>query len=184
MSVQDYFELERSNMEARYEYIDGYAYMLAGGTADHATIGGNVYAELRALLRRSPCRAYNSDMKVRLAEERFVFPDVSVSCDPRDRGTIDIVESPRLAVEVLSPSTQGYDRGEKARYYRACPTIEEYVLIEAQQQAVEVYRREKDFWKLYAFGPGDTVILASLNVKVPISAIYENTTVGASYADK
>jgi Uma2 family endonuclease len=175
MSVQDYLDLDRRSIETRYEFIDGYAYMLAGGTANHSTISGNVYAELRALLRGSPCRVYNSDMKVRLSETRYVYPDVSVSCNPQDRGTVDTLQSPRLVVEVLSASTEGYDRGRKARYYRACPTIEEYVLIDSQQQAIEVYRRERDFWKLYAFGPGAQVVLTSLGVSISTAAIYENT---------
>lgn len=175
MSVEDYLALERNSVEARYEFIDGYAYMLAGGTADHSTISINMTSLLNNLLRGSPCRVYNSDLKVRLSQRRYVYPDASVSCDQRDRGSIDTVQFPRLIVEVLSSSTEAYDRGRKFAFYRACPTVQEYVLVDTQRQAVEVYRRKADtLWTLHPFGPGDQVELASLSLSFPIAALYEN----------
>src|SRR2546421_3756307 len=175
MSVEEYLELDRNSLDTRYEYIDGYVYMLAGGTADHSTIGINVITLLHRLLHSSSCRVYNSDLRVRLSKKRFVYPDVTVSCDPRDRGKIDIVEYPSLIVEVLSPSTEGYDRGRKFSYYRACPVLQEYVLIDAQRQAVEVFRREtENLWTLHPFGPGDTIELTSIGVSFLIDAVYEN----------
>jgi Uma2 family endonuclease len=175
MSVEDYLTLDRASVEARYEYIDGSVYMLAGGTADHSTISINLTSLLHSLLRSSQCRVYNSDLKVRLSQRRFVYPDASVSCDQRDRGSIDIVQFPRLIVEVLSSSTEAYDRGRKFAYYRACPTVQEYILVDPQRQAVEVYRRQADtLWTLHPFGPGDRVELASLNLSFPIAALYEN----------
>jgi Uma2 family endonuclease len=177
MSVEDYFTLDRSSIEARYEYIDGYATMMSGGTADHSTISINVTSLLRTLLRGGPCRVYNSDMRVRLSETRYVYPDASVSCNEHDRGTIETVLFPRLIVEVLSPSTEAYDRGRKFGYYRACPTVEEYVLIDTQLSAVDVYRRASAaLWTFHPFGPGDQIELACLNVAFPISALYENVT--------
>src|SRR5215467_12130056 len=74
MSVAEYFRLEETNPDTRYEYLDGYVYMMAGGSANHATIGGNIYAILKSLLRGGPCRAYNSDMKVRASETRYFHP--------------------------------------------------------------------------------------------------------------
>ncbi|HEY6407275.1 MAG TPA: Uma2 family endonuclease [Ktedonobacteraceae bacterium] len=177
MSIEDYLALDRSSVDARYEYIDGYAYMMSGGTLDHSTISINIISLLRSSLRDGPCRIYNSDARVRLSEGRYVYPDASVSCDERDRGAGDMVLSPRLVVEVLSPSTEAYDRGQKFIYYRTCPTIEEYVLIETKLQAVDVYRRASaTLWTLHLFGPGDRVELASLNIVFPISALYDNVT--------
>ena len=184
MSVEDYLTLDRASVEARYEYIDGYVYMLAGGTADHSTMSINLTSLLHSLLRSSPCRVYNSDLKVRLSQRRFVYPDASVSCDQRDRGSIDIVQFPRLIVEVLSSSTEAYDRGRKFAYYRACPTVQEYVLVDTQQQAVEVYRRQADtLWTLHPFGPGDQVELASLSLSFPIAALYENVELPEDTSD-
>ena len=125
MSVEEYLVLDRESQDGRYEYIDGYAYMMAGGSANHATISGNIYAILKSLLRGSSCRAYNSDMKVHVSEKRYFHPDVTVTCDPRDRGTVDFIQSPRLVIEVLSASTEAYDRGRKLQWYLACPSIEE-----------------------------------------------------------
>jgi Uma2 family endonuclease len=175
MRVEDYLELDRSSIETRYEYIDGYVTMLAGGTLDHATIGANIISILRRLLRGSPCRVFTSDARVRLSRTRYVYPDVSVSCDEQDRGQSDIVQSPRLVVEVLSPSTEGYDRGRKFGYYRECLSIQEYLLIDAQRPMIEVYRREKhDLWILRAFRLDDEVELVNLGVHFPVSAIYED----------
>src|SRR5579864_2535033 len=96
MSVEDYLALDRSSLDARYEFIDVHVYMLAGGTADHSTISINMMSLLHNHLRGGPCRVYNADMRVRLTESRYVFPDVSVSCDERDRGKVDILQYPRL----------------------------------------------------------------------------------------
>ncbi|HEY7356832.1 MAG TPA: Uma2 family endonuclease [Ktedonobacterales bacterium] len=175
MSVEDYLTLDRSSLEVRYEFVDGYAYMLAGGTANHSVIAVNITSVIHSLLLDGPCRIFNSDLRVRLAETRYVYPDATVSCDGRDRGQAETIQYPRLAIEVLSPSTEAYDRGRKFGYYRACPTMQEYVLVDAQRQAIEVYRRESDsLWTLHPFGPEDEVELASLGVRFPIAAAYRD----------
>jgi Uma2 family endonuclease len=177
ISVEDYLTLDRNSVDARYEYIDGYAYLTSGGTLNHSTISINITSLLRNSLRGSSCRVYNSDARVCLSESRYVFPDASVSCDERDRGTGDTVYFPRLIVEVLSPSTEAYDRGKKFVYYRACPTIEEYVLVDTQLQAVDVYRRATDtLWTLHLFEAGDQVELTSLGISFAMSDIYEYVT--------
>lgn len=175
MSVEDYFALDSNSSEARYEFIDGYAYMLAGGTADHAIISANVIQALGNRLSNGTCRVYTSDMKVRISEKRYVYPDISVSCDSRDRGKINTLHNPYLIIEILSPSTEAYDRGMKSSYYRACTSIQEYVLIDTQRQTVEVYRRDQaPFWKFSAFEAGSQVELTSLDISIPMSAIYKN----------
>jgi Uma2 family endonuclease len=176
MSVEEYLQLDR-NSEARYEFIDGHVYMLAGGTANHSIISANIIREFSTSLRGSSCRVYTSDMRVCISETRYVYPDASVSCDLRDRGTVDILRYPRLVIEVLSPSTEAYDRGKKFGYYRTCPTIQEYALVDSQRPVVEVFRRERNnFWVYHAFEPGDEVELVSLGVNLSVSAIYEDVT--------
>ena len=175
MSVDEYLQLDRSSIETRYEYIDGYVSMLASGTLDHATIGANIISILRHSLRGTPCRVFTSDARVRLSSTRFVYPDASVSCDEQDRGQNDNLQSPRLVVEVLSPSTEGYDRGRKFGFYRECPTIQEYLLIDAQRPMLEVYRRERhDLWILRAYRLDEDVELTNLGVRFPVSAVYED----------
>jgi len=174
MSVEEYFELEENNPDTRYEYFDGYVYMMSGGSANHATISGNIYAILRNFLRGSPCLAYNSDMKVRVSEKRYFHPDVTVSCDPRDRGTAYFIQSPRLIVEVLSPSTEARDRGRKLQYYLACPSIEEYLLVDARSMRIEIYRKEQTKWIYDAFEADDEVELTSLGIRFPVAYAYED----------
>jgi Uma2 family endonuclease len=182
MSVEEYLQLDRNSVDKRYEYIDGYVTMMSGGTLDHATIGANVISILRGLLRGSSCRVFTSDARVRLSEERYVYPDATVSCAKEDRGQSDIVQQPRFIVEVLSPSTEGYDRGQKFAYYRDCPTIQEYLVIDAQRPMVEIYRREKHgFWLLRAFHLEEHVDLNSLGVRFPVAAIYEDVTFPPPY---
>jgi len=175
MSVEEYFELDRNSKDARYEYIDGHVRMLAGRTLNHSTISLNIASLLLGLLRGGPCHVYNADAKVRLSESRYVLPDVSVSCDERDRGEIDVVHSPRVIIEVISPSTEGYDRGEKFAHYRKCSTIQEYVLISTQYPSIEVFKRTKNpFWTYHIFEMGDDVALISIDVHFAVTDVYEN----------
>lgn len=92
MSVQEYLALEHESINVRYEYIDGHIDMMAGGTANQATISINIISLLHNLLRDGPCRVYNSDLRVRLSATRYVYPDASVTCDARDRGRVDTVQ--------------------------------------------------------------------------------------------
>ena len=173
---EEYLKLDR-NSPVRYEYLDGHAYALAGGTLDHSTICVNLVSLLHPLLQESPCRVYNSDARVRLSATRYVYPDLSISCEAQDRGVTDILTSPRVVIEVLSPGTEEYDRGNKFSYYRECPTLQEYVLVASERKAVEVFRRQEDSrWALNAFGPGDTpgdtIELATINARFSLDAVY------------
>jgi Uma2 family endonuclease len=175
MSIDEYLDLDRRSSETRYEYSDGYVRMLAGGTPDHAKIAANVIGVLYGVLEGSSCSVYTSDVRVCLAKTRYVYPDVSVSCDARDQEQEEMIQYPCLIVEVLSPSTEAYDRGRKLAFYRQCPSIREYVLVDSQRQTVEVFRREKNTcWTYHAFGPGDDVEVASLGVRFPLVKLYRN----------
>ncbi len=178
VTVEEYFELDRNARDVRYEYLDGKVYMQAGGSANHSIISGNVFAFLRNALRGSPCQAFNSDMRVRLTKTRYVLPDVSVSCDQRDRGEVDLMEAPRVVVEVLSLNTENVDRGEKFTAYREHPAIQEYVLVNTRYLAVEIYRRQKkNLWTYQVLEIDDDLELTSINVRIPVSAIYEDAII-------
>ncbi len=174
MSVEEYFALEENDPDTCYEYIDGYVYMMSGGSANHATISGNIYALLKSFLRGGPCRVYNSDVKVRVSEKRYFHPDVTVTCDPRDRGTTDFIQSPRLVVKVLSPNTEIHDRGRKLQYYLACPSIEQYLLVEYRSLRIETYRKEQNKWIYDAFNAEDKVELPTLGIRFPVVVAYED----------
>jgi Uma2 family endonuclease len=176
MSVEDYLILNRNSKDTRYEYLDGEIRMLAGGSPDHSIIIANLTAAIKGSLKGSQCRVYNSDLQLRLSEKRYVFPDVTISCDERDRNQKEMIRHPRVVVEVLSPTTEATDRGKKAAYYRACPTIQEYMMVDSEEVFVEVHRREEERWTINTFEPGDTIILESLGIRFPIEDAYEGTS--------
>lgn len=188
MTVDEWRELERNNHDIKYEYIDGQVYAMSGGSLAHGRIGSNAIRAIEDALaaRSKPCDVYNSDVAVRLSPTRYTYPDVSVTCDERDRSAPDKVDvqAPRLIIEVLSDSTEAYDRGRKFGLYRACPTVQEYVLVATRYQAVEVYRRTPQGWTTYqAYRPGDEVELTSLEVYFPFAALYRSAGVSEAADD-
>lgn len=188
MTVDEWRELERTSHDIKYEYIDGYVYAMSGGSLAHSRIGLNVGSILESALtaKGSACYVYNSDAATRVSESRYTYPDASVSCDERDRPTRDKTEvlSPRVVIEVLSDSTEAYDRGRKFILYRSCPTLQEYIIVTTRYQAVEVYRRTAQGWTNYQFyGPGDEIELTSLGIHVSVSSLYRNAGVPETIED-
>lgn len=176
MEVEDYLILNRSSSSIRYEYLDGEIKMLAGGTPDHSIIIANLTAAIKGSLKGSQCRVYNSDVQLQLSETRYVYPDITVSCDQRDRNQKEAIHFPRVVVEVLSPTTAANDRGRKALYYRACSTIHEYMMVDSETFFIEIQRREADKWTINTFEAGTTVTLESLNVRFALEDAYEGTS--------
>ena len=177
MSFEEYLSLLEQDPDHAYEYLDGRVYMMTGGSPDHAIIGSNLNALLQTLLRGRRCIVYNSDVYVQLSELYRVCPDVTVSCDPRDRGAQEVIRYPSLVAEILSPSTEARDRGQKSVQYRSCPSIQEYLLISSEFPLVEVFRREKQgFWSLYTLKLGDTIELSSFGLRFLVAEIYLNTS--------
>jgi Uma2 family endonuclease len=179
MTVEEYLELDRKSEKIRYEYIDGQLRMLAGGSLNHSMISLNIAVALRSQLHGRSCRVYNSDARVNLSKTRYVYPDVTVTCDGRDRGVHDTIRSPRVVFEILSPSTEDYNRGRKFTYYRDVPTIQEYVLVASDCQFIEVYRRASErLWIIHTFGQDEFVELASLGVRFSVASAYEDVKFG------
>jgi Uma2 family endonuclease len=173
LTVEEYFELEKQNPEICYEYVDGYVYMMAGGTLNHDAIKSNIQGILWSFLRGKACHAYNSGAKVRISEKRYFHPDVTVTCDPDDRGTTDLIKSPRIVFEVLSPSsTEMRDRTWKMQSYLALPTLREYILVSSTARKMEMYRREAGKWVYYMFEAEDELELASIDLRFPVAEAY------------
>src|SRR5260370_12837986 len=148
---------------------------MSGGWTSHSLIAMNISTLLREHLRGSPCRTYNSDMKFKPSEKVSYYPDVTVSCDSKDTQAVKHeLYYPRLIVEVLSPSTEMRDRTEKLAQYQKYPTIEEYVLVSQENQAVEIYTRNGKKWVYQRFGLGEEIELTSIDFHCPIEAFYED----------
>lgn len=177
MTVQEYFRLDYTYPDAKYEYQDGMIRLMAGGTGAHSTISGNMYIELRLHFRSGPCSVFNSDMRVLVAEDTYFLPDVTLSCDVADRHpTATMIRSPRIVVEVLSTSTEKVDRTDKLKAYQGCPTIQEIVLITQSAPRVEVYRRNEEAgseWSHVVYESGEEVALESVDVYIPMEEIYQ-----------
>jgi len=175
--IDDYLALDQNSLNARYEYLEGELRMLAGGSADHSTITTNLTGILHRKLEDEPCKVYNSDMQLQLSESRYVYPDVTVTCDPRDQEPEEgKIRHPSVVVEVLSPRTEVTDRGKKLLYYQAHPAIQEYVLANSQSILIEIYRREKNRWTFSTYRLGDTITLESVDVEFSVSDVYKKTS--------
>jgi len=182
MSVEEYLQLDRNTPDARYEYLDGVARLMSGGSGEHDLIAHNVYIAFKQHFLSGPCFVRGENMQVLIGtkssgKEHYVYPDATVSCDVADRrrGNL-LIRSPRLVVEVLSPSTERLDHGKKLKAYKACPTIQEIMLIDQFTQSVEVYRRDGEddtAWSHTISGPNSTIELTSIDVYIPIDEIYE-----------
>ncbi len=159
----------------RWEYVRGEIRAMAGGADDHNTISSNIGAALHAALVPKDCRVYQSDMRVHTGNDVNTFPDVAVVCGPRvyHRGRTDTLTNPCLIVEVLSPSTQGYDRGEKWDHYQTIPTLTNYLLVSPDEPRALLLTRQADHWDMRdAAGPGGSVQLASVGLTLALSDIY------------
>lgn len=197
LSIGDYLKLEEKS-STKHEYINGEAYAMAGATDTHVTIAGNMFALLRSHLRGSGCRVYISDMKAQIESRNcFYYPDVMVTCDERDRDTSTYKRYPKLIVEVLSDSTEAFDRGDKFADYQTLESLEEYVLINTRHQRVECFRRGDDgTWVLhyYPAGVGTTdasaadvdiaetgqIELRSVDFRETLAALYEDVVLEPS----
>ncbi|MGB5972570.1 MAG: Uma2 family endonuclease [Nodosilinea sp.] len=178
LTPADYLQLEAES-PVKHEYFGGDVYAMAGASDVHVTIAGNLFAVLRSHVRGTDYRVYISDMKARIeARDRFFYPDVMVTCDPRDQETADYKRFPKLVVEVLSKSTEAFDRGDKFADYQTLESLEEYVLINTRHQRVECFRRsEAGLWVLQYYMPETaTFHLESIDFTDTIAALYEDVT--------
>jgi Uma2 family endonuclease len=176
LSVTDYLQLEAGSL-TKHEYINGEVYAMAGASDTHVTIAGNLFALLRSHIRGSGCRVYIADMKIRIETRNcFYYPDVMVTCDPHDQTTTHYKCFPKLVVEVLSGSTEAFDRGDKFADYQTLTSLEEYVLINSCRQRVECFRRNAEgLWVLQSYTPErDRFELRSINFSATLGALYED----------
>lgn len=174
VSYAEYLARE-ARSETKHEFVDGVVRAMAGGTIEHARLASALTRLLAASLVGRPCETYSSDARVRIdASNRTTYPDLTIVCGPLERSSADreAIANPTVIVEVLSESTEAYDRGEKFRHYRLLPSLREYVLVASDQPLVEVWRRDQDAWRVDDRGPGETVSLASIDARFAVDALY------------
>lgn len=164
--------------EFRSEYFDGEIFAMAGGPPRHSLVKANTIRELSLLLKRRPCTAYDSDLRVKVAATGlYTYPDASVICGELqfDDERSDTVVNPCLLVEVLSKSTEAYDRGKKFEHYRRIPTLQEYVLIATDSPTLERFSRNADeTWTLTVVSGLDAVIhLSSIQVDLSLAEVFD-----------
>jgi Uma2 family endonuclease len=171
---EEYFAWEEQQLE-RHELIDGRVYAMSGGTQNHSAIKLNIGSLIGAHLRGNPCRVFNSDLKVNvLHTPNYTYPDLSVTCDDRDREHTLYISYPCLIVEVLSDSTEAYDRGKKFEKYRRNPNLIDYVLVSSEEMAIDIYhKKDTGEWLILSYRSGDRVELKSIDLSLPIEQIYE-----------
>jgi Uma2 family endonuclease len=182
LTFEEYCQIEAAG-SVRHEYLDGQAWALAGGSREHAALAANVVGLLAAALRGGPSQVHTSDLRIRVqATGLATYPDVSVICgraelDPEDRPG-HTVTNPKVLVEVLSPSTEQYDRSEKLAQYQRIESLRAVVLIGHSEQLIEVWQRvEGGEWGLSTHRTG-VVELASIGAELTVSEVYLDPLAG------
>ena len=176
LTEAEYLEIERA-AEFKSEFFDGEMFAMAGGTPQHSLIATNLAAEFQNRLKNHACTAYNTDLRIKVeATGLLTYPDLSVICGPLQfaEGTDDTVMNPTVLVEVLSNSTEAYDRGRKFEHYRQIPTLQEYLLVSQLEPRIEQFVRQSDGrWLLNeAAGMQKKLELPSLKITIALSEIF------------
>jgi Uma2 family endonuclease len=175
LTPAEYLEREeRSSL--KHEYVNGRIYAMSGASLAHNTIAGNLFAALRPHLRGCGCRVFISDVKVSIESRNcFYYPDLVITCDERDREASKYLCFPRLVVEVLSDSTEAFDRGDKFEDYQQLKSLQEYVLISSKRPLVQCYRRTPERpWLFETFaGKQSDFHFESIRFSMSLADLYE-----------
>jgi Uma2 family endonuclease len=176
MTAEEYLALDRA-AEFKSEFLDGEIVAMSGGSVRHSELQANLIGEFREALKKTQCKTFTSDFRVRVSAQTYAYPDVTIVCgkpqlvDQRQ----DILLNPTVIFEVLSPSTGYYDRGLKFRRYREIASLTDYILVDPDQIRIEQFTRGADnTWVLHDHQCLEDVLrIVSLGVSVPLSAIYD-----------
>lgn len=178
-SLQEYYTLEDA-ADTRHEFHDGEILAMAGGSMSHSQICFNLAGELRTRLKGKPCQGFESNLRTRIdASNRNVYPDISIVCGPVERDQRDpsmgTITNPSVVIEVISPSTERYDRTEKRDHYLKLPSLKAHVLVDQDRPRVEVLSRTEDGrWELsFATGLDASLKIDALGVEIPLREVYD-----------
>lgn len=177
ITPEEYLEREHNALE-KHEYVVGQVFAKAGASLAHSAICVNLVVNLLPPAKRKSCRVLESNMRVRIpSQDLYTYPDVTIVCGKPEliEGKTDTLLNPVAIFEVLSPSTEGWDRGGKFAYYRSIPTLQEYFLVAQDQPRIERYVRERDHWILTTHDGLDAEVqLACTNERFSLRGVYEN----------
>jgi Uma2 family endonuclease len=180
LTEEQYLAIERA-AEFRSEFVDGEMFAMAGGLNRHGLIQGNLFGELYVALRGGACRPFGSDSRVRVSSQAYVYPDITVVCGRQRTGDEDddILVNPVSIFEVLSPSTEKYDRGLKFHLYRSIDSLKDYVLLDQEQVRVEQFTRRPDgTWTFRDYQrPDEELKIDSIGVAIPLLRIYDQVDI-------
>ena len=175
ISPEEYVALEQ-RLGVKHEYHAGQVFAMAGGSGRHARLQVNIATEVNTRLRGTSCAAYSADFRVVVESANVAtYPDLTIICGrpQRARAFKHSCTNPTALLEVLSPGTEGYDRGAKFEHYRKLPSLREYVLISQHEAAIDLYRLENGKWVLYPFRGEDAILsLISAGIEIPLRDIY------------
>ncbi len=180
-TIEEYYAIEAQAHDMRVEYLNGTLRSMARGTIEHAIISRNILVSLVNLLKGSECNAFNSDTHLAIDELQTVLhPDTFIVCGSIEKSKFDLhgIANASVIIEVLSNSTQNYDRGDKFRMYRQLASFKEYILIDQTKVSIETYlHHEGNLWEINSYrGLENNLQIKTLNIEIPISEIYEDIT--------
>ena len=178
LSFDDWLEGERASLEGRSEFVGGEVFAMTGASVEHNAIVTNIVRELGTQMKGRPCQVYANDLKVRIrSADAGKYPDLIALCGEHQfqDGRRDVLLNPSLIVEVLSDSTEAYDRGDKFALYRQIPSLQEYLLVSQHRVQVELYSRGEDGrWTLTDFSAlTDSAPLASVHCTLSLAEVYD-----------
>jgi Uma2 family endonuclease len=172
LSLSQFMDWE-AEQEGRHEFHRGEVFAMVGGRRGHSRIIANLVRHLGNHLDGTPCQVFSEGMKVQIGDDTILYPDVFVTCDQRFRFDEQVITEPVLVIEVLSPTTQGYDRSAKFAFYRRVRTLREYALIDPDSRRVEVFRPAEDgHWKLFDMSEATALELSSVDGRIALRDIF------------
>jgi Uma2 family endonuclease len=173
LTSEEYFVWEGKQLE-KHEYLNGEVYAMSGGSKNHSLISVRFITLFANHLEGGSCETGNSDLRVNIVETNdYTYPDVSVTCDERDKTTTQYITYPCLIVEVLSDSTEAYDRGGKFRMYRNNPVLQDYLLVSSTSIEMDLYHKnDAGEWVILNYTAGDIIELKSINLSFAIEQVY------------
>lgn len=177
LTLEDFLLWENEQPD-KHEFHRGEVFAMVGGRRVHGCVVSNLSRLLGNAMQGSPCRVFAEGMKVQPADDTILYPDVFVTCDPADLRTEMIFKSPKLVIEVLSPTTQAYDRSRKFALYRRMASLQEYALVDPDTRRIEVFRIGADgLWVLHDMSERDALELASVGCRIPMGEVFDGIEV-------